>query len=54
MILFKDCVDRFQKWEGYFNISITDFKHMVEAYVNKLQLLQCLLIKVLFLMKYQI
>ena len=36
MILFKDCVDRFQKWEGYFNISITDFKHMVEAYVNKM------------------
>lgn len=32
----KDCVDRFQKWEGYFNISITDFKHMVEAYVNKM------------------
>lgn len=32
----KDCVDRFQKWEGYFNISIKLFEQMVEDYVNKM------------------
>lgn len=31
-----DCVDRFKKWEGYFNISIKSFKQMVKEYVNKM------------------
>ncbi len=32
----KDCVERFQKWEGYFDISLENFEDMAKEYVNKM------------------
>lgn len=32
-----DCINRFQKWEGYFNISLKDFTDMVVKYVNNMK-----------------
>lgn len=29
-----DCIERFKKWKGYFNISSKQFESMVEEYVN--------------------
>ncbi len=31
-----ECVNRFQKWEGYFDITLSEFKDMVEKYITNM------------------
>ncbi len=33
----RDCIDRFQKWEGYFDITMNEFINMVTEYTQKMR-----------------